>query len=431
MLQGTHSILSSKALYNAACDYIPGGVNSPVRAFKSVGGDPVFMKRAEGAYMYDEDHNAYIDLINSWGPMILGHAHPVVVEAVSEVLKDSFSFGTPTEIEVEMAKLIVEAVPSIEKVRMVNSGTEATMSAVRLARGYTQRSKFIKFAGCYHGHGDSFLIAAGSGAMTFGTPNSPGVTEGTARDTLIARFNDLDHVKQLVAANEGEVAAIILEPVTGNMGVIRPEPGFLEGLRELCDAHGIVLIFDEVMTCFRLTYHSAQHLLRVTPDITCLGKIIGGGMPVGAYGGKKEIMEYVSPQGPVYQAGTLSGNPLAMRAGFATLSYLRDNPEVYETADRSAQTLAEGMHKICDEAGVPHTIGHVGSMFTLFFNPNPVRDFDDAKACDTEAFGAFFRKMLQQGVYMPPSQFEAMFISQSIGDREIDHILTATRQALS
>ncbi len=430
MIQETYSISKSKDLYQEACDFIPGGVNSPVRAFKSVGGDPIFMKRAEGAYMYDQDGNAYIELINSWGPMILGHAHPAVVDAVSKVLKDSFSFGTPTEIEVEMAKLIVDAVPSIEKVRMVNSGTEATMSAVRLARGYTNRNKFIKFAGCYHGHGDSFLIAAGSGAMTFGTPNSPGVTEGTAKDTLIARFNDLEHVHELIEANEGEIAAIILEPVTGNMGVIQPAQSFLEGLRAICDEKGIVLIFDEVMTCFRLTYHSAQHLLGVIPDITCLGKIIGGGMPVGAYGGKKEIMEFVSPQGPVYQAGTLSGNPLAMRAGYATLSHLKDHPELYHRIDDATERLANGMDQICNEAGVPHTIGRVGSMFTLFFNPERVNNFEDAKQCDTQAFAKFFRNMLQQGVYMPPSQFEAMFISQSIGENEIDQILTATKQAI-
>ena len=424
------NISKSKSLFSEAQDFIPGGVNSPVRAFKSVGGDPIFMKRAEGAYMYDEDSNAYLDLINSWGPMILGHSHPVVEEAVKNVLGSSFSFGTPTEIEVEMAKLIVEAVPSIDKVRMVNSGTEATMSAIRLARGYTQKDKIIKFAGCYHGHGDSFLIAAGSGAMTFGVPNSPGVTEGVANDTLIARFNDLDHVRDLVTSYIGKVAAIILEPVTGNMGVIRPAPGFLEGLRALCDEAGILLIFDEVMTGFRLTYRGAQGLLDIMPDITCLGKIIGGGMPVGAYGGKKEIMEYVSPAGPVYQAGTLSGNPLAMNAGFATLNYLKSHPEIYDKVDRSTEKLASGMTKIFTQKGIPHQIGRVGSMFTLFFNSSPVANFDDAKACDTEAFARFFRNMLDNGVYMPPSQFEAMFISQSVEEKEIGLFLEACEKSL-
>jgi len=420
----------SKTLFEEAQDYIPGGVNSPVRAFKSVGGDPIFMQRAQGAYMYDADGNAYLDLINSWGPMILGHAYPAVEAAIQQVIGNSFSFGTPTEIEVEMAKLIVAAVPSIEKVRLGNSGTEATMSAIRLARRYTGRDKVIKFAGCYHGHGDSFLIAAGSGAMTFGVPNSPGVTEGVAKDTLIARFNDLENVKELVHANAEGVAAIILEPVTGNMGVIQPEPGFLEGLRQLCDAHGIVLIFDEVMTCFRLSYHCAQHLLGVTPDITCLGKIIGGGMPVGAYGGKKEIMEYVSPAGPVYQAGTLSGNPLAMNAGYATLSHLRDHPELYEKIDQATQQMADGMSALFAEKGVAHQVGRVGSMFTLFFHDQPVKSFDDAKACDTEAFAGFFRNMLLQGVYMPPSQFEAMFISQAVEEKEIGLFLDACRVAL-
>ncbi|MEO0472556.1 MAG: glutamate-1-semialdehyde 2,1-aminomutase [Bacteroidota bacterium] len=425
-----YQIKKSQQLFSNAQHIIPGGVNSPVRAFKSVGGDPIFIRRADGAYLYDEDDNAYIDLINSWGPMILGHNHPEVRTAVEAVLGNSFSFGTPTEVEVEMARIVVDAVPSVEKVRMVNSGTEATMSAVRLARGYTGRDKFIKFAGCYHGHGDSFLIAAGSGAITFGVPNSPGVTKGTAQDTLIARFNDLQHVKELVAANPGEVAAIILEPITGNMGVIRPAEGFLEGLRALCDAEGIVLIFDEVMTGFRLSYQSAQSMLGVTPDITCLGKIIGGGMPVGAYGGKAEIMEYVSPSGPVYQAGTLSGNPLAMRAGLATLSFLKSHPEVYETVDDASRKLVNGMAEIMQEKGLPHCIGHIGSMFTLFFQEGPVLNFEDAQRSDTDAFARFFRSMLQKGVYFPPSQYEAVFISQMIQSKEIDQILTAFRASV-
>ena len=425
------NILRSKTLFQEAQNFIPGGVNSPVRAFKSVGGDPLFIKRAEGAYLYDEDDNAYLDLINSWGPMILGHAHPEVSEAVEKVLRNSFSFGTPTEIEVEMAKLIVEAVPSIEKVRMVNSGTEATMSAIRLARGFTRKDKIIKFAGCYHGHGDSFLIAAGSGALTFGVPNSPGVTEGVAKDTLIARFNDLAHVTELIHSHRTEVAAIILEPVTGNMGVIRPDQEFLEGLRNLCDEEGILLIFDEVMTCFRLSYHCAQHVLGVEPDLTCLGKIIGGGMPVGAYGGRKDIMEYVSPAGPVYQAGTLSGNPLAMNAGYATLNYLKNHPELYTHIDQVTELMASGMSERFSHKGIAHKIGRVGSMFTLFFNEQPVRNFEDAKSCDTQAFAKFFQNMLDLGVYMPPSQFEAMFVSQSVRQSEVDHFLSSCEKALN
>lgn len=425
-----YHITRSKDLFSEAQHFIPGGVNSPVRAFKSVGGNPIFVKRAQGAYIYDEDDNAYVELINSWGPMLMGHAHPVVIEAVEAALRNSFSFGTPTEIEIEMAKLVVDAVPSVEKVRMVNSGTEATMSAIRLARGYTDRDKVIKFAGCYHGHGDSFLIAAGSGAMTFGQPNSPGVTKGTAQDTLLAEFNDLEGVKTLVEANPGQVAAMIIEPITGNMGVIHPQPGFLEGLRHLCDEHGIVLIFDEVMTGFRLSYHSAQHMLGVKPDMTCLGKIIGGGMPVGAYGGKRDIMDYVSPAGPVYQAGTLSGNPIAMASGVATLTYLRDHPEVYEQAENATTQMADGMGRLLSQKGIPHTLPKIGSMFTLFFNGEPVTNLAGAQACDMERFGAFFRAMLKHGVYMPPSQYEAMFVSAATGETEVAKVLAATELSL-
>ncbi|WNJ20044.1 glutamate-1-semialdehyde 2,1-aminomutase [Pontibacter sp. G13] len=424
------NIETSKSLFAQANSYIPGGVNSPVRAFKSVGGDPIFMARAQGAYMYDADGNAYLDLINSWGPMILGHAYPPVVEAVREVLPESFSFGTPTEIEVEMAEIITRVVPSVEKVRMVNSGTEATMSAIRLARGYTGRNKMIKFAGCYHGHGDSFLIAAGSGAMTFGVPNSPGVPEGVAQDTLIAEFNNLENVSALVDANPDQVAAIILEPVTGNMGVIVPDAGFLEGLRKLCDEKGIVLIFDEVMTGFRLAVGGAQERLGVTPDLTTLGKIIGGGMPVGAYGGKREIMEYVSPAGPVYQAGTLSGNPLAMRAGHVMLSTLTNHPEIYTEIDATTEQMANGMAEIFTEKGVAHNIARLGSMFTLFFREEAVRNFEDAKACDTAAFGKFFRNMLSNGIYLPPSQFEAVFVSREVKAEQVDQFLTAVRASL-
>jgi len=425
-----YSIHKSQSLYTEANHYIPGGVNSPVRAFKSVGGNPVFMQSAKGAYLYDADGNAYVDLINSWGPMILGHALPEVEEAVMNALKKGFSFGTPTEIEVEMAKLVTSAVPSVGKVRMVNSGTEATMSAIRLARGYTGRDKIIKFAGCYHGHGDSFLISAGSGALTFGTPNSPGVTKGTANDTLIAQFNDLAEVQTLAAANKGEIAAIILEPVTGNMGVIRPDEGFMEGLRELCDAEGILLIFDEVMTCFRLSWEGAQGVLGVEPDLTCFGKIIGGGMPVGAYGGRTEIMNYVSPQGPVYQAGTLSGNPIAMHSGYATLNYLKSHPEIYDRIDQNTERMADGINEILIEAGILHKIGRVGSMFTVFFTDQAVRDYAGAKACDTELFGQFFKEMLKRGIYLPPSQFEALFVSAAIGDSEIDKVLSATRESV-
>lgn len=420
-----HSISKSQSLFSEAQKYIPGGVNSPVRAFKSVGGDPVFIKSAKGAYMFDEDGNDYVDLINSWGPMILGHAFSGSEEAVRNALGASFSFGAPTEAEVDMAKIVTAAVPSIDLVRMVNSGTEATMSAVRLARGYTGRDKMIKFSGNYHGHGDSFLIAAGSGALTFGLPDSPGVTKGTAADTLIAEYNNLDNVKELVKSWPDQVAAIILEPVTGNMGVIVPDPEFLKGLRDLCDAEGIVLVFDEVMTGFRLSYGGAQEVLGVRPDLTCLGKIIGGGMPVGAYGGKQEIMEFVSPKGPVYQAGTLAGNPLAMAAGYGQLSYLRDHPEVYTQIAATTSKIAEGLAAIFTKKGVAHSIGIIGSMFTLFFNEHQVRNYEDAKACDTALFGRFFKHMLANGVYMPPSQFEAIFISTAIGEKEIDRMLTA------
>lgn len=410
---------------------IPGGVNSPARAFRSVGGDPLFIRRAEGAWLYDEDGNRFLDLINSWGPMILGHAHPEIMAAAKKALDHSSSFGAPTEVEVEMAELVCEMVPSIEKVRMVNSGTEATMSAIRLARGYTGKDKFIKFEGCYHGHGDSFLIAAGSGLATLGVPNSPGVTAGTAKDTLLARFNDLEQVQQIVRENTGDIAAIILEPVAGNMGLVTPVPGFLEGLRKLCDAENIVLIFDEVMTGFRLAQGGVQELYGVTPDLTCLGKIIGGGLPVGAYGGKAEIMDHVSPAGPIYQAGTLSGNPVAMHAGLTMLSKLKGDPDLYQRLEKSTAALQKGMQERFDAAGVPICINRVGSMITFFFQNGPVKNFDDAKGSDTEAFGSFFRNLLNRGVYLAPSQFEALFISDCVGDKEIQLILDATEDSLS
>ena len=424
-------IQRSKELFQAAQRVIPGGVNSPARAFKSVGGNPLFISRAEGAWLFDEDGNRYLDLINSWGPMILGHAHPQIVEAAREALNHSSSFGAPTAIEVQMAQQVVKMVPCIEKVRMVNSGTEATMSAVRLARGFTGRDKIIKFEGCYHGHGDSFLIAAGSGAMTLGVPDSPGVTKGTAIDTLTAPFNHLESVRALIEANKGQIACIILEPVAGNMGLVKPVPGFLEGLREICTKNGILLIFDEVMTGFRLSPGGAQERLGVTPDLCTMGKIIGGGLPVGAYGGKAEIMEFVSPQGPVYQAGTLSGNPVAMHAGYTMLRLLDQNPGIYIQLEENTQTLVEGLTQLFSGSGFDYHIGHVGSMFTLFFNPGPVHNFKDAKRSDTARFGAFFREMLKNGVYLAPSQFESLFVSLSIGKEEIEHILTATRKSLN
>jgi len=416
-------ITTSKDLFERAQDYIPGGVNSPVRAFKAVGGDPIFFSKAEGAYLVDEDGNSYIDLINSWGPMILGHANKEIEEAIFKAVIGSPSFGAPNRMEVEIAELITEMVPSIDKVRMVNSGTEATMSAIRLARGFTKRDKIIKFEGCYHGHGDSFLIAAGSGAVTMGTPDSPGVTEGTAKDTLLAPYNNLEKVEELVTANKDQIASIIVEPVAGNMGCVLPEPGFLEGLRKLCDTEGIILIFDEVMTGFRLSKGGAQEVFKVRPDLTTLGKIIGAGMPVGAYGGRKDIMDFVSPQGPVYQAGTLSGNPVAMAAGFAQLTYLNEHPEVYETIERSTKKIQEGYQKALNKHKLDYTMNRIGSMISLFFTNQKVVDFETAKACDMDMFGKYFRHSLEDGIYLPPSQFESWFISKSIGEREIHTII--------
>jgi glutamate-1-semialdehyde 2,1-aminomutase len=420
----------SKELFKKAQNFIPGGVNSPVRAFKAVGGDPIFVKSAKGAYMYDEDDNRYIDLINSWGPMILGHGNEAIEASVANALKSSLSFGAPTAKEIEIAELITHMVPSIEKVRMVNSGTEATMSAVRLARGFTGKDKILKFEGCYHGHGDSFLIAAGSGAATMGTPNSPGVTKGTAKDTLTAPFNDLEAVKKIVEQNKGEIAALIIEPVAGNMGCVLPKEGYLQGLRNICDEEGIVLIFDEVMTGFRLSKAGAQGMFGIKPDITTLGKIIGGGMPVGAYGGKKEIMDFVSPQGPVYQAGTLSGNPIAMSAGLMMLHYLNDHDEVYEQIGASGQYLAKEISKVNTALGKNYTINQLGSMISLFFTDLPVNDFEGAKGCDTEMFGKYFQGMLNEGVYLPPAQFESWFLSTSLTAEDLDHIVKSHEKVL-
>ncbi len=420
----------SKALFKQAQLHIPGGVNSPVRAFKAVGGNPLFIKKAKGAYLTDEDEQQYIDMINSWGPMILGHAHPVVEKAVRDAIGNSLSFGAPTSREIEMAELICTMVDSIEMVRMVNSGTEATMSAVRLARGYTKKSKLIKFEGNYHGHGDSFLIAAGSGAATFGNPDSPGVTQGVANDTLTVKYNDLQAVEELVAANKNDVAAIILEPVVGNMGCVLPEKGFLEGLRSLCDKENIVLIFDEVMTGFRLSKAGAQGVFGISPDLSTFGKIIGGGMPVGAYGGKKEIMQHVSPSGKVYQAGTLSGNPIAMAAGLAMLHYLNDHAEVYEQLENTTKKITAGIQDILDQKKLNYTINQIGSMFSLFFTDRKVKNFDDAQICDMDAFSNYFQSMLNKGVYLAPSQYESLFVSAAIEEQEIQKILESVATSL-
>ena len=421
---------TSEQLFEQAKQVIPGGVNSPVRAFRAVGGSPVFIKSAKGPYVFDEDGNQYIELINSWGPMILGHAFEPVEEAVRDAIQHSFSFGAPTRKEVEMAELIIDMVPSVEKVRMVNSGTEATMAAIRVARGFTGRDKIIKFEGCYHGHGDSFLIAAGSGAVTMGTPDSPGVTKATALDTLTAPYNNLQAVEMLIDNNANQIAAIILEPVVGNMGCVLPEPGFLEGIRSLCDQHGIILIFDEVMTGFRLAKGGAQERFGITPDLTTMGKIIGGGMPVGAYGGRADIMNVVSPAGPVYQAGTLSGNPIAMSAGLAMLRYLNEHPEVYTRLEEIGGKLAEGFQAGLVKAGLNYTINQIGSMFTLFMTDRSVSNFADAKSCDLPLFGRYFHAMLKRGVYLAPSQFESLFVSVALTDDLIEQVIQANEESL-
>lgn len=401
----------SAALFAAAQHKMPGGVNSPARAFKGVGGTPPFMARAKGCHLWDEDGHQYIDYIGSWGPMILGHGYAPVIEAVRTQLELGTSFGTPTAIENEMADLVIEAVPSIEMVRMVNSGTEAVMSAIRLARGYTGRDKIIKFEGCYHGHSDMLLAEAGSGIATLGIPGTPGVPAALVQNTLTVPFNNLEAVKKLFETFPEEIAVVALEPVAGNMGLIPPQPGFLEGLRELCTQYGSVLLFDEVMTGFRLAYGGAQQRLGVLPDLTCLGKIIGGGMPVGAYGGKREIMQHVAPVGGVYQAGTLSGNPVAMQAGAATLRALRDHPEFYRQLEDKGQFLSAALRELAAAKGVPVSVNVVGSMYCVFFSAEPVTDFASAKKSDVEAFKRFYHTLLAEGVYFPPSQFEAVFIS--------------------
>ena len=419
----------SSALFAEAEKVIPGGVNSPVRAFKGVGGTPIFVKEAKGAYLYDEDGNRLIDYINSWGPMILGHAHESVVNAVIEKAQKGTSFGMPTEIETKIAELAVSMVPNIDKIRFVNSGTEACMSAVRLARGFTGKDKIIKFSGCYHGHSDSFLIQAGSGASTFGTPNSPGVTKGTAKDTLLARYNDLDHVKQLIDANKNEIACIIIEPVAGNMGCIPPKKDFLEGMRALCDAHDILLVFDEVMTGFRLAKGGAQELYNINADIVCFGKVIGGGLPVGAFAARNEIMNHLAPLGPVYQAGTLSGNPLAMAAGLAMLTELNNDDKVFDRLAEKTAYLHAGMAKVLDGNNVVYTINRVGSMISVHFDDSDVVDFESAAKGNNDKFKAFFHGMLNQGVYIAPSAFETWFITDALSYEDLDFTIEAVNQA--
>lgn len=415
----------SSELFVEANKVIPGGVNSPVRAFKGVGGTPIFVKEAKGAYLYDEDGNRLIDYINSWGPMILGHAYEPVVNAVVEKAKKGTSFGMPTELETQIAQLAVAMVPNIDKIRFVNSGTEACMSAIRLARGFTKRDKIIKFSGCYHGHSDSFLIAAGSGLSTFGVPNSPGVTEGTAKDTLLAAYNDIDNVKALFEANKGQIAAVIIEPVAGNMGCIPPVKGFLEALRQVCTENETLLIFDEVMTGFRLAKGGAQELFGIQADIVCFGKVIGGGLPVGAFAAREEIMNYLAPLGPVYQAGTLSGNPLAMAAGLEMLKALNTDNEIFKRLDEKTAYLEKGIQRVLTEANVVFTTNRVGSMISVHFDANPVYDFATAKNGDNDTFKKFFHGLLKRGVYIAPSAYETWFITDALTYEDLDFTINA------
>jgi glutamate-1-semialdehyde 2,1-aminomutase len=419
----------SRKLFEEAKKHIPGGVNSPVRAFRSVGGDPLFIKKAKGSKIYDADGKAYVDYVLSWGPMILGHAHPRVSAALKKAVASGTSFGAPTELEITLAKMVKKAVPSIELVRMVSSGTEATMSAIRVARGHTGRDKILKFDGGYHGHGDSLLVKAGSGVATFGLPDSPGVPADLAKFTMTVAYNDLAAVKEIASREGDQIACIIVEPVAGNMGCVPPEPGFLEGLRQVCDQYGIVYIFDEVMTGFRVAYGGAQQLYKIKPDLTCLGKVIGGGLPVGAFGGRRDIMEKVAPIGPIYQAGTLSGNPLAMTAGIETLKLLA-KPGVYKTLEKSSAELEQGLREAAREAGIPTTINRVGSMFTSFFTDRKVKDFASAKTSDTTKFGNFFRAMLKNGVNLAPSQFEAAFMSLAHTRADIAKTIEAARKSM-
>jgi glutamate-1-semialdehyde 2,1-aminomutase len=415
----------SSQLFAEAEQVIPGGVNSPVRAFKAVGGTPIFVKEAKGAYLYDEDGNKLIDYINSWGPMILGHAYEPVVNAVIERAKKGTSFGMPTALETEIAALAVSMVPNIDKIRFVNSGTEACMSAIRLARGFTKRDKIVKFAGCYHGHSDSFLIQAGSGAVTFGTPNSPGVTAGTAKDTLLATYNDLQNVAELFSANKNEIAAIIIEPVAGNMGCIPPAEGFLEGLRQLCDDNGTLLIFDEVMTGFRLAKGGAQELYSIKADIVAFGKVIGGGLPVGAFAARNEIMNYLAPLGPVYQAGTLSGNPLAMAAGLEMLKALNNDAGIFARLEEKTAYLEAGIRQKLDAANITYTINRRGSMISVHFDAAPVTDFKSAAKGDNETFKKFFHGLLKEGIYIAPSAYETWFITDALTYQDLDATIAA------
>lgn len=418
----------SESLFERAQQHIPGGVNSPVRAFKSVGGTPVFIKRAKGAYLYDEDGNRYIDYINSWGPMVLGHAYEPVVEAIQKYAADSTSFGAPTELEIEMAELIKSMVPNVDLIRMVSSGTEACMSALRLARGYTGRNKFIKFEGCYHGHADSFLVKVGSGMATLNIQSVPGVSTGVSQDTLTAPYNNLSAVKELIDQYPDQIAAIIIEPVAGNMGCILPQVGYLEGLRSLCDQQGIVLIFDEVMTGFRLALGGAQELFNIKADLVTFGKIIGGGLPVGAFGGRKEIMQHIAPLGNVYQAGTLSGNPIAMIAGYTLLQELKNNPSVCQKLEQTTVQLAGGISRELSKKGIDHTVNILGSMMSVHFGKHAVVDFESAKKCDISMFNRFFHHLLQQGVYLPPSAYESWFVSLAITDVEVAATIEAVKK---
>ncbi|MCG9678187.1 glutamate-1-semialdehyde 2,1-aminomutase [Vibrio sp. Isolate24] len=421
----------SAELYEKAQQTIPGGVNSPVRAFNGVGGAPIFVERADGPLIFDADGKAYIDYVGSWGPMILGHNHAVIREAVIEAAQRGLSFGAPTEMEIQMAELVSELVPSMEQVRMVSSGTEATMSAIRLARGFTGRDKIIKFEGCYHGHADSLLVKAGSGALTLGQPSSPGVPADFAKHTLTATFNDLDSVRELFTANKGEIACIIVEPVAGNMNCIPPVAGFHEGLRQICDEEGALLIFDEVMTGFRVALGGAQGHYSIKPDITTLGKVIGGGMPVGAFGGRKDVMQYIAPTGPVYQAGTLSGNPVAMAAGYACLSLLKEEGNEKRLASKTKQ-LAEGFKALAEQHGIPMVVNQVGGMFGFFFtDQQEITCYEDVTKCDIERFKRFFHLMLEHGVYLAPSAFEASFTSLAHGSKEIDATLEAADRCLA
>lgn len=424
------TIHNSLSLFSRAQQSIPGGVNSPVRAFKSVGGTPLFIQKAKGAYLYDADGNQYIDYINSWGPMILGHAHEPVIKAIQERAALSTSFGAPTELEIEMAELIKSMAPNVDLIRMVSSGTEACMSAIRLARGYTGKNKFIKFEGCYHGHADSFLVKAGSGVATFNIQTVPGVTAGVANDTLTCAYNDLDAVKRLVEQHKNEIAAIIIEPVAGNMGCIIPEPGYLEGLRSICDAENMLLIFDEVMTGFRLAPGGAQERLHINADLVTYGKVIGAGMPVGAFGGRKEIMEHIAPLGSVYQAGTLSGNPLAMIAGYTLLQELKANPSIYTALDEKTVYLKNGLDEVLKASGIAYVINQLGSMISVHFSDHPVQNFTDASLANNALFNRYFHYMLDAGIYLPPSAYETWFISHAVSTADLDKTINATADFL-